>query len=921
MSPQVNRRELLASASLAGGIALAGCATVWDSIVGRAACQEPALAATSSKPANKIKVEGMVEPFGDEPVALFHDAEIDDPDEGERYQALLERTGDEEAELVVPVHPADWMGGGTVELVFESEDGTVSCDGYELDIEPLESPSRTVDDIFDEIETQFETFSETFEDETGEFLETNVRELAPPLQGIAGAFQGIADPDNPTNLRAVLAGEAPALEAVETSPSITASQSRSVPVSRDSLGHSVELGSPAQRTASTQDAPDSDEVDEEDVDDLLTALIEEAELADRMMTALAEMVVLGEELYEIDLADEKVTPEELHRAMAVQSAAAELNHGASADLQEFAVLAAGSTSVMTGVTGVGAPVAAKLGAVGNVISYVGLALEGFEKGLPSELGDIEIDADPTSFKEDFSEEDTPGSWTADLEATSQPWTLEWINDVGTIPIAGPGAKFLSELGGFGQDAAEKMLLVFENFSEEIFGVHSDTGPLVVDSVTYQIEDGITPTREHEDEYFTWEIREEWSETGETPFVLDEDDASLYEPLAVGDATLRVRTVQDQFSGQFRESIEEVEVAPIDVEILDATTMERRTTFRLDPEESELTVDLVAEVENAHDEDVEWTYQNVRGPETGTMLTTGGPGNREATFDASGIDFSEHEEATYLIEVESKSEDGLREGRDPPREDEVYVDIGEEEDEFEVGPVTCVGLEDEHEFVVMLNGDRVQFAEINIEYDITGPGSLDSTGVFTPVDTGDVSIEFEHETAGGQLLTDTVSFEVTEECGNITIISERFSHSTDCVAVAENTGEDAATTLVIPSDEPVYGDIRFLDSLSEDLDGEWERELGFESGDIPYDPQLYADEDDVTGYTNPGPDYLERGKLRRHEREIDGQSVGVYSGHVTASLQGDTPPDGLDGAESVTTTIHYEFSGVLPIEYVDCVPTS
>lgn len=779
------RRDLLAAVAATG---LAGCVDEITDIVERGVCPEVSLEDSSSKPANKITVEGVGDPFGDEPVAWIHDAAIDDPGASDRYRARLERTGEEEAELVVPVHPADWMGGGIVEVELESEDGAISCSGLELEIESLDPAPGALDEILDEMETGFRAFAEGVGEDPDSLLEADVSELDRTVKAVAAGLQAVAGPENPNDLRAVLDGEAPVLDGHGSAGTV---RSRGLSGGSGSLGNSFgrggSLGNSFGRGGSLGNSVDggrsfenslapspepqvsdpraqggvpgrpalaAEEVDEGAVDELLDALTVASGLLDGVAMAIAEMVVLGEELAAIDVDDEEVLPEELDRLMTVQSGAAELNRGRSADIQEFTELALGATSTTVGLTGVGAPLGAKLGAAGNAVAFVGTAMELLDKGVPSRLEDIEIEADPPAYNEDFPGEDVPypGSWTAELDATTEEFTLTWADAIGTIPIAGPGARFLSELGGVGRDAAEQMLSVYQEFLEDLWGVSSSTGPVRIDPVTYTIEDGVTPGRDDESEYFAWELRTLNSEDEADPFVLEEDDESEYWPLSVGVSELRVQTEAGRFQDQLRMSTQELAVNAIDVSIVADDGSE--PPFDLDPAEGS-TIDLRAEVENANDESVVWDNEGgafVRKEET------------EATFEAP-------QGGTTLVIARSDASGGARDREAAPaRSDTAQVTVGEDDGDdgrLTVGPdVGCLPLENTHELTARLDGEPIAFGDLAWTVSGTGDGTLGSDGVFVPSAEGLVTIEF--WLPDDPEATDEVSIDVGGACGTLVL---------------------------------------------------------------------------------------------------------------------------------------------------------
>ena len=625
----MNRRTLLGAVGSASLVGLAGCQETVEELLEEElqgpSCSDVELGAASAKPANAVAVEGL-DGFGDEPEAWFHDADIDDPADEERHLASIRQT-DDEAELVVPVHPIDWMGGGAIEIAVESEDGSERCSGLELEVEPLDPAPGAIEGMLDEMEEGFAELAQAGGYDLDDLFTADVVELDRSIRGIAAGLQAVAGPDNPNNLRAMLDEEAPPFADDDSAGSIQLrgpSGSGGLPDRSLTSGgadlpdHSRAAGRSAGSRMNERAAQTID-VDAEDVQQVVNALIFESGLIDRVAGVIAEMADIGNELFVLDFDDNEVTPKALDRIMTVQAGIAELNRGASSDLREFTELTAGALSATTAATGVGAPMAAKLGAAGNAVATLGTLLDFYENALPSQLEDIEIEATPTEYNEDFPDDGVPypGSWTAELEATNREFTIEWVDTVGMIPIAGPAAKFLGRSSQIGQEMIENVLEGWIGLAESTWGVSSEGGPVTVEETTHRIQDGITPGREDEEEYFNWELVTASSEDEEPPFAFD-DDESNYWPQSVGVSELRVETADGRFQGQPRGSLVELEVKPIEVEIFGADGSE--PPFYLDPEE-ETKIDLVAEVENANNDLVGWDSEGGEITRTGQQSAT------------------------------------------------------------------------------------------------------------------------------------------------------------------------------------------------------------------------------------------------------------------------------------------------------------
>lgn len=955
MTPEINRRDLLASTSVLAGLGLAGCTRVVDEARRRLTCREMGLTETSARPGETLTIDGVVEEFGEDPVAWVSDPDSSDEGrypvlsertDGDRYPVLLERTGEEQADVVVPAHPDDWQSGGRLELTIESEDGDVSCSGFEMTVEPLAPAPGTLEEALEEVETGFREVARTLEYDPDQLLEADVTELDLPVNGIAAGLQVVAGAEYPNNLRAVLAGEAPILEEFADDDLDAGVRHPGPSVAGGSLDQSI--GAPRRAAGPPEATLAAGELGDADADGLVDALAEEHDLLDQLAAMISGLADVAEEFTTFQLGEEEMSPTALHNLMIVQDIASQFAEGASEDLREFAEVAAGATSTTVAATGVGLPLAAQLGVAGNLIACLGIAIRAIEGKYPSNL-ELEIEADPESYDEDLQSGNVPGTWSAEVEATSEGFTVEWTDSVTAIPVAGPSLKFLSRVGNIGTDAARTVLSMFENSLKDIWGVSGeDSGPVRFDPKTFRVEGGVTPSREDEDEYFIWELETIHREGDTDPIVfVDEDETREYEPKAVGVSELRVRTRPDKFRGAASGDIERISVDPIDVTIQNPDTGGSYSIVRLDLD-YEATVDLWAEVEHATDKHVEWSIETDEGPDP-PDLSWSGEFDQAATVDASGLDFSEEEQkrGIYYVKAESTTDDGLREDSPRERSDHVWIIVSDEDPELVVSPVECVSTGQPYQFTVLLDGHRVSFENLN--WTVSGQGSINEDGVFFSDTEGNVSVEFAYETAGGRSITEEVDFEVTDYCSYLTITTSRFTHTSNCVVVRE----DEPGAYIETSHEEEISVKIFAPALrpNEDplLEGEWVEEHGWDGAkhtytwaiDVygEYDSEAYprsrggssdADRPSLSeeqmrdrrynwhsrlpGGGHP-PSDVHRGTLtvERRERKINGETVGVYSGSFAELLRYyDTV-----GGEWLYTEVYGEFAGAIPHEYRSC----
>lgn len=815
-----------------------------------AVCEALELEEDAATPTTRVPVTGLSEALGQDPGVWIYDAEVEELVPDERRPGYVERDVDEEGLFFTPVHPTDWMDGGEIQVAIFAEDESLTCPGLDLEVLPLEPAPGTMEATVDALVEDARQFAEDAGYDPQQLLETDVRELDPWIRGIATHLQILEGPNNPNNVRNLLTGEAPALDGVEV---------------------------------------------EEELNDLLDALAAESGLSEALRegsTRMAELasVLEGERpveaaarpsdgptevsgnagsdpIVDLEPPNQPVTPQTLDRLMTIQSGFAAVNGGAYGEWLEFSTIATGTISVALTATLVGAPAGAQVGVASNVLTGIGIALDFGESMLPSTLQDIELQPSPASFDEDSED---GGQWEAPVAALTGEWSLKVPDVLGVMPIGGGAMKVLGRMGQFSDevlDFGKHVLEAQKGWIQQVWGVSSDSGPLQIGRHPYNVQGGVTPERAGEDDYFSWQFRTDWSETGIDPLGLVHGSESRYKPRDVGAADLRVRTEPGRFADQFRESIERIRVEAIDVNIVDQGGAE--PPFQVSPGEE---IGLFAEVENAQDTTVEWSAG------AGELISVGGESNQKASYRAP------EEPGSYRVTAESIAEGGLRADREPPRLDRAWVFVGD----FSVSPSPpCVEVGETVAFSATIGGEELPDDQVSATV-VQGSGSITDDGVYTAGSEGEVTIVFEYLPPGAdEPLTREVSFQVREFCSYWKVETETFDHTSFCVFGHGDMGGGTPSTIVntyLP-DEPVL--LQILDhSGSLAQEGEWEVELvrnatvlewqvGFEleQGDVQWFGPTY----DVYDDQPIGSQIL---TVRREIRELGGQEVALFSGSFT-----------------------------------------
>lgn len=808
-------------------------------------CEGLELEADAATPTSEIEVHGLVEDFGQEPRAWLYDAEVESPGEEARQPVFIQRIDGERGELVVPVHPADWMGGGEAEISVVEEEDALTCPGLELEVESLEPSPITMEDVVDEIENALVQRAEALGYEESELRTANAWELPSYVSPIAAALQGIDGAGFENDLRSLITGDAPLFgddpmdaEAREVMEALM----RESGFTEGILGVAEEISELSEASASLQS----------------------------VQSALASTARQGADM---DLGIE--SPFELDFWMDAQERCAKANGGVAQGARVGGGLViAGAAFLVPGAQGVAGV------ATLNLFLFEVL-LEVCEKHFPSELTELRVDpGPPTVYDEDGDER---GPWEATLEAAGQGFTLSWPTALGAVPGAGKIGEIVGGFRGAGEFGGEVADFV-GSFMTEAWDMTEDSGPINWPAETFTVD--VDPTRANESTYFLWELDKQWSDpAGKEPFLFVNQDTE-YVPNAAGVSLLRVRTQGGEvFQGQVASGEEPLRVEPIEITI---ESEGGRSPFVVDPEEE---IDLFAQVENAEDKSVEWYADQ------GFFIDIRGEFDQEATYAAP------EEEGTYTVEVESTAETGARSDGEPPRTGLATVIVGG----LEISPdPICVELEEEVEFTAVLGTEEISFDDPDLDWTITGPGSLGTDGVFVPMGEGEVSIEFEYAPEdASEPFTDEVNFTVREICTYMRVSSSRFAHSTECAfAQTPDPTLDEAPVIYFLNNtigEPIR--ITFAASETLPLEGEWE-EVILDWGGTVFSPE---DEEAFEAVVPEDPDPL---PLKREELESDGETVGLYSAsfETVFRYQDETTEEQID------ILVEGEFSGLwLPTE--------
>ncbi len=833
-----------------------------------AVCEAIIFDEAAGKPTNYVLVEGLSDDFGQDPLAWVYDSE--EMDEDSRHGVYIERLNGNEAELLIPIHPVNYLGGGSAVIVIYNEDQSIICPGISFEIEALEKAPGTFKDMVDNLEDVFEGMVQNFGYSTSdELLTADVSELPDEVKPLAAALQIIGGPGNPDNLRQILSGDAPILE-----------------------------GEPLDREAM----------------EVIDALVNESGLFgmthkfDELFNAQAKRVNKSSNSAGCFVMPENIsTPGELDCWMGVQAWFENQNQGLSRQINDLTGAALGVGAVVALATGAGAPLAAALGMSATAVTMMAIFIDSNDHTLPSNLLGLEVWADPEDYPNE--DDDTEGVWSADLGAESKGWTLNWATTVGNIPGLGKVAGILNKTNL--PNAAQFLLQNFQRDMNKIW--RAESGPIVLPPKITRV----TVNPKNDEDYFNWKLNTKTSETSVEPFLFTLDQGS-YIPQAVGVSELKVETKGgNAFKGQHVFNSIELEVEAMNVSLAhymgDGIEFSIESSIYMQVQEEVL---IEAVVRNALNKEVEWA------------VTPDGEGLNVTRYSGADnvVEVSAVSPGSYTLEAETTADTGPRADRLPRRYDRVRIVVGD----LRVSNPVCVETGDTYQLTASIGGESVEFSKL--EWDIDGSGSISPEGLFTAGGEGSVQIDF--QVKDRSRLNYSISFDVRRECSYINVSSQYFNETNTCPAYATipppegrfepdrqeeidkilegimDMGEEGMNAMndvsvLVGWSGPFIG-LPLMTDLEEA--GEWTKTLVLSSyiEDNPLLEWLFMMEDSqgVFWMSTFGETYSEL-KITREEMEVDGETVPVFSGTFYTTITSEfTEFENPRGA-----TVHGEFKGI------------
>ena len=539
---------------------------------------------------------------------------------------LVEPGDDQSVHFAMPLHPANFMGGGQATLQLRI--GELQCPPVELTIQPLPPAPGGALNAVAVLEDSIVSEAARIGYSREVLLGARQRDLPQEVFALALAVQLLAGPNNPDSARAILSEPDFDLAVLDGLFEVSGLSSAIVATPRV-------IASGRPRSLSRGGGAGG-----------MLAL---AAIGPSLMALSQGTRGAGAE------GQVYLTPAELDAQMAEQAYHAsrlEGVNGLARDAVGLTLGAAGALSVLAGPPG-----AALIGGTATVggllLTAQTLQIEYYKGTLPSRMQALSLEVTRSDFEEDSEE---TGRWEASLTAASTGFSLGVGDVIGAVPglgkMVGSGGKILLKRQGvelIDLPQGAEFILSQLDFMRGLMGKFIDAGlnesfP-VVDPKTFVAV--IDVDRPGERDYV------EWSLLGADNAFVFMGDQSLYEPRREGSSELRVQTVGQRFQGQQRLMNQDLTVHPIVVTVTGPGGSGVRIPIL--PGEA---IELGASSINAIDDRLQWTAPG--GGSIAPLAQTDGGGPFRAVFTAPD------EVGDYFVEVESMSRTGPRRSGQPRR---------------------------------------------------------------------------------------------------------------------------------------------------------------------------------------------------------------------------------------------------------------
>jgi len=589
-------------------------------------CESLEIQSDSAEPGDIIIVEGFSDELGEDAIAWMKDPE----NPGSKAPIIFfQDTANESADFILPIHPQEWMNGGKVNIEFVEENQEFTCSGFTFTVEPLTpSPGET------------ERFISAYQDGLKQLIEhmgynpdiligKPTKEVDLAVAPMHMALRALDSDKFENNLMAIMDGSAPIYG--------------NEPLPKNAKNVIDALFAKTKMT--------------ENVKKHFSSLLQELENLSKSKNFQKP------KSFENSAPEGTNSPGFVSNMMKVQSYYENQLTGDQGTVLELAQLSTDMLTITFGLAsfataGATAPFAVAAGASSLALSVYSLMAQACAYILPGQLTSFITETEPIIFNEDS---EITGEWETLMTVESRDFEITGSD------IAGYALEFWDPMSAGAVKETigalhTEFLKLFRDLGMTFWGVTDETG-IEWEKNYWQIV--VVPERDNERDYFEWELVPLESYNGGPAFEICSDcnDANLgYRPLQEGKAELRIKAYAEPFNFPTTPiETQEVVVNPINIEITP-----QNPRILLKDVEAGKTVDLSATVEYAENKLLRWTS------EKGVIE----PKDKLA----HNISYKPPAKTgTYEVTAEAITEDGPREGRVPPRTENTYVFVEEEEE--------------------------------------------------------------------------------------------------------------------------------------------------------------------------------------------------------------------------------------------------
>lgn len=591
------------------------------------ACENLTLLSDSGKPTDFITIEDFSEEFGEDAYAWLIATE--EPSEKNPI-AIYPDFEEETAVFTLPLHPVNQMEGGDVKIEIVEQNQEFTCPGIPFTVEALTPSPGASEELFDSFKQGLDEMFVRLGYDPEELNDKTVDEVDPELIPLLMAYHSIDSDVFENDLASFLDGTAPALNGEQLTPE------------QQELIDAIV----AESDFATY------------VNDFFLSYVEGLNSGLNYTTLEKEA-----KLYKRNTYDTR-SPGYISALMKIQEDAEGDVTGFKGATLQAAALTTGLVSLVAGIAALGtgggtAPIAVASGYASTAISAAFFITKGIADLLPSQLESLDIFAAQGTFDEDH---DDIAEWDNLMIVGGKNFSVSITDIISFLPT---GKIFeLKKVTNVIGEINAKLLELMAELNASVASVYDDSEVLRIEKNQWGVL--VDPQRGNEETYFEWEIDFLSSWDGEPPVFgmctdCTESSNLGYYPLKEGAAQLRVEAKAEPFNFPTNPvETREITVTPISINVAPQST-----SLLLEDVKSGEIVEYNAEVDNAINEQLEWSADD-------GFFTYNDDLAHNVTYHPP------EKLGSYTVTAEAITESGPREGLEPPRTERARVYIEDEQ---------------------------------------------------------------------------------------------------------------------------------------------------------------------------------------------------------------------------------------------------